>query len=132
MFVGIMTRVCWRPVIQRYEELNLCKSNCETKKKLNHRLSFESRGRGANDRQRSARATESVSCAQKCFSHNDEGLIEFQRETSTFCVTFQGSIDLSFGDLRLVCRPWSFKPVALVSGKRFQPFDSFSNEMLCS
>lgn len=28
-----MTRVCWRPVIQRYEEFNLCKSNCETKKK---------------------------------------------------------------------------------------------------
>ena len=132
MFVGIMTRVCWRPVIQRYEELNLCKSNCETKKKLNHRLSFESRGRGANGRQRSARATESVSFAQKRFSHNDEGLIEFQRETSTFCVTFQGSIDLSFGDLRLVCRPWSFKPVALVSGKRFQPFNSFSNEMLCA
>ena len=132
MFVGIMTRVCWRPVIQRYEELNLCKSNCETKKKLNHRLSFESRGRGANGRQRSARATESVSFAQKRFSHNDEGLIEFQRETSTFCVTFQGSIDLSFGDLRLVCRSWSFKPVALVSGKRFQPFDSFSNEMLCA
>ena len=54
------------------------------------------------------------------------------KKTSTFCVTFQGSIDLSFGDLRLVCRPWSFKPVALVSGKRFQPFDSFSNEMLCA
>ena len=82
--------------------------------------------------QRSARATESVSFAQKRFSLNHEGLKEFQRETSTFCVTFQGSVDLSFGDLKLVCRPWSFKPVALASGKRFQPFNSFSNEMLCA
>lgn len=72
--------------------------------------------------QRSARATESVSFVQKRFSHNHEGLKEFQRETSAFCVTFQGSIDLSFGDLRLVSRPWSFKPIALASGKRFQPF----------
>lgn len=98
-----MTRVCWRPVIQRYEEFNLCKSNCETKKKNlttgwaskaegEARMTLAWKLRAKSVTQRSARATESVSLVQKRFSQNHEGLKEFQRQTSAFVLRFNGQL----------------------------------------